>query len=95
MWVSPLSAGGFLWDFVDQGIVRTDKNGVLDTDGNHAADGIVGPYREKEGSYFTIKEVWSPIKFEAKEITPDFDGVLNIEIVIRSPILTNVLFRGN
>lgn len=79
MWVSPLSAGGFLWDFVDQGIVRTDKNGVLDTDGNHAADGIVGPYREKEGSYFTIKEVWSPIKFEAKEITPDFDGVLNIE----------------
>ncbi|MDR6561983.1 MULTISPECIES: glycoside hydrolase family 2 TIM barrel-domain containing protein [unclassified Arcicella] len=79
MWVSPLSAGGFLWDFVDQGIVRTDKNGILDTDGNHAADGIVGPYREKEGSYFTIKEVWSPIKFEAKEITPAFDGVLNIE----------------
>lgn len=79
MWVSPLSAGGFLWDFVDQGIVRTDKDGMLDTDGNHAADGIVGPYREKEGSYYTIKEVWSPIKFEAKEITPSFNGVLNIE----------------
>ncbi|PAC28852.1 glycoside hydrolase family 2 TIM barrel-domain containing protein [Flectobacillus sp. BAB-3569] len=79
MWATPLCAGGFLWDFVDQGIVRTDKNGVLDTDGNRAADGIVGPYREKEGSYFTIKEVWSPIKFEAKEITSDFDGKFTIE----------------
>ncbi|PWK27640.1 beta-galactosidase/beta-glucuronidase [Arcicella aurantiaca] len=79
MWVTPLSAGGFLWDFVDQGVVRTDKNGILDTDGNRAADGIVGPYREKEGSYFTIKEVWSPIKMEAKEITSAFDGKLNIE----------------
>ncbi len=79
MWATPLSAGGFLWDFVDQGIVRTDKNGILDTDGNKAADGIVGPYREKEGSYFTIKEVWSPIKFEAKEITEIFDGQLKLE----------------
>lgn len=79
MWVAPLSAGGFLWDFVDQGVVRTDKNGILDTDGNRAADGIVGPYREREGSYFTIKEVWSPIKMEAKEIPPEFDGKLNIE----------------
>lgn len=79
MWATPLAAGGFLWDFVDQGVVRTDKNGILDTDGNRAADGIVGPYREKEGSYFTIKEVWSPIKVEAKEITADFDGTLNLE----------------
>ena len=79
MWHNPLSAGGFLWDFADQGIVRTDKNGMVDTDGNHGADGIVGPYKQKEGSFYTIKEVWSPLHFEKKEITPDFDGVLLVE----------------
>jgi hypothetical protein len=79
MWHNPLSAGGFLWDFSDQGVVRTDRNGELDTDGDHAADGILGSYREKEGSYFTVKEVWAPIFFEHKEITPAFDGALNLE----------------
>ena len=76
---NPLSAGGFLWDFADEGVVRTDKNGMIDTDGNHGADGIVGPYHEKEGSYYAIKEIWSPVYIEAKEITDQFDGTLNVE----------------
>ena len=76
---NPLSAGGFLWDFADEGVVRTDKKGAIDTDGNHGADGIVGPYREKEGSYYTVKEVWSPLWFEPVEITSEFDGKLTIE----------------
>jgi hypothetical protein len=79
MWEDPLSAGGFLWDFADNGIRRTDKNGILDTDGNHAADGILGPYHEKEGSFYTVKEVWSPVHFEHREITPAFDGKFVIE----------------
>lgn len=79
MWHDPLSAGGFLWDFADQGVVRTDKNGELDTDKHRGADGIVGPYHEKEGSFYTIKEVWSPVYVERREITPDFDGVLRLE----------------
>jgi len=78
MLLNPLSAGGFLWDFADQGVVRTDKNGVLDTDGNRGADGIVGPYHEKEGSYYTIKEIWSPVFFEKREMSPGFDGVFNV-----------------
>lgn len=82
MWHEPLAAGGFLWDFADQGVVRTDQNhgkGPLDTDKNRGADGIVGPYREKEGSFFTIKEVWSPIKLEHREITSTFDGTFPVE----------------
>ncbi|RZK38410.1 MAG: glycoside hydrolase family 2, partial [Pedobacter sp.] len=79
MWSNPLSAGGFLWDFADQGVVRTDKNGEIDTDGNRGPDGIVGPYHEKEGSFYTIKEVWSPVFFEKREMTKAFDGVFNIE----------------
>jgi len=76
---NPLSAGMFLWDFADQGVVRTDKNGILDTDRDHGADGIVGPYREKEGSFFTIKEVWSPIFLEKKFITSAWNGEFRIE----------------
>ncbi|MEJ5963119.1 glycoside hydrolase family 2 protein [Pedobacter immunditicola] len=79
MWHNPLSAGGFLWDFADQGVVRTDKNGEVDTNGNNGADGIVGPYHEKEGSFYTIKEIWSPVFFEHKEMTTSFNGSFLLE----------------
>ncbi|HEV8273979.1 MAG TPA: glycoside hydrolase family 2 TIM barrel-domain containing protein [Chitinophagaceae bacterium] len=79
MWHDPLSAGGFLWDFADNAVVRKDLNDSLDTDKHRAADGILGPHHEKEGSYYAIKEIWSPIHFERKEITDAFDGKLNIE----------------
>lgn len=64
---NPRCAGGFLWDLMDQGVVRTDMNNIVDCMGNFGADGIVGPHMEKEGSYYTIREVWSPIQVEKKE----------------------------
>lgn len=76
---NPLAAGLFLWDFADEGVVRTDKGGILDTDKASGADGILGPYREKEGSFYTIKEIWSPVYVEKKYITPAWDGSLAIE----------------
>jgi len=79
MWRDPLSAGGFLWDFADQAVVRKDLNDSLDTDKFRAADGIVGPHHEKEGSYYAIKKIWSPVYFEKRQITPAFDGTFNIE----------------
>jgi len=79
MWDNPICAGGFLWNFSDEAILRTDLNNILDVDGNHAADGITGPAREKEGSFFTVKEIWSPVHFEKKFITPSFDGKFTIE----------------
>lgn len=75
----PLFAGGFMWDFSDNAVVRTDKNGILDSDGSNGADGILGPYREKEGSYYAVREVWSPIKFEKLFITPSFDGRFTVK----------------
>jgi beta-galactosidase/beta-glucuronidase len=79
MWHNPLSAGGFLWDYADNAVVRTDKKDSLDTDKHRAADGILGPHMEKEGSYYAIKEIWSPVHFERKEITSAFDGKFNVE----------------
>jgi hypothetical protein len=58
---SRVGGGGFIWALVDESVRRTDQNGRLDSKGNLAPDGIVGPYREKEGSFYTIKELWSPI----------------------------------
>ncbi len=79
MWNTPRSAGGFLWVFADEGVVRTDKNGEVDTYGRYAPDGIVGPHFEKEGSFFAVKEIWSPVKFEERDIAAQFDGKLNLE----------------
>lgn len=78
MWEHPLSAGGFLWVFADETVKRSDT-GMLDSDGNHAPDGILGPYHEKEGSFYAIRELWSPIHFEKRYITPAFNGIFRIQ----------------
>jgi hypothetical protein len=61
MTASKVAAGGFIWSLVDEDVKRTDKGGRIDSMGNQAPDGILGPYREKEGSFYTVKQVWSPI----------------------------------
>lgn len=75
----PLSAGGFLWVYADECVERTDQNGRLDCDGNHAPDGIVGPHHEKEGSYFAIKKIWSPVHIQQTNITGQWNKTLRVE----------------
>ncbi|HEY9197179.1 MAG TPA: glycoside hydrolase family 2 TIM barrel-domain containing protein, partial [Mucilaginibacter sp.] len=75
----PRTAGGFLWSFHDEGVARTDRNGQIDIQGNAAPDGILGPHREKEGSFYTIKEIWSPVTIENTFIPEHFDGRLTVE----------------
>ncbi|MGN8071050.1 glycoside hydrolase family 2 protein [Mucilaginibacter sp. SG564] len=75
----PHTAGGFLWSFHDEGVARTDKNGRIDIQGNAAPDGILGPHREKEGSFYAIKEIWSPVVLENTYIPQNFDGRLAVE----------------
>jgi hypothetical protein len=82
MLANPLSAGGFIWAFADEGIVRDDKGGAIDVAGNLAPDGIVGPYREKEGSFFAIRKIWSPVYLPLSEMSalpPTFDGKVTLE----------------
>jgi len=74
---SPLLAGGFLWDFADEAVLRTDKKGThYDADENHAPDGILGPHLEKEGSFYTVKEIWSPVQIEPVTINKKWNGKL-------------------
>ncbi len=73
-----LSAGGFLWVFADEGVIRHDLNDSIDTHGNRAPDGILGPYHQKEGSYYTIKEIWSPVYFSEETLPQAFDGKFHI-----------------
>ena len=75
----PRCAGGFLWVLADEGVKRVDMNGFIDNCGNYGADGIVGPHHEKEGSYFTIKQVWCPIQIRVDSLDSQFDGKLRIE----------------
>ena len=71
--------GGFLWDFMDAAMpsfaaATEDKPmagrgvpGALDCQGSKGADGILGPHGEKSGSYWAVREIWSPVKLTLKE----------------------------
>ncbi len=78
MRASGTSAGGFLWVFADEGVRRGDENNTIDVKGNLAPDGVVGPFREKEGSFYAIKEIWSPVRLP-RELPAGFDGMVRVE----------------
>lgn len=78
-WNSKKGAGGFLWALVDEGVVRTDQNNIIDVNGLNAPDGLVGPHREKEGSFNAIKEIYSPVKIFLKALPGNFNGNIPVE----------------
>lgn len=75
----PRCIGGFLWVLADEGVKRVDMDGFIDNQGNFGADGIVGPHHEKEGSYYTIKQLWSPIQIMDTSIDRQFNGKISVE----------------
>lgn len=81
MWNDPLCAGGFLWCLADEGVVRRDKNDSIDVKLDQAPDGIVGPYHEKEASFYTIREIWSPVQISGmgKSISQTWNGAFKVE----------------
>ena len=54
-------------------------DGFIDNQGNFGADGIVGPHHEKEGSYYTIRQLWSPVQIMDTSVDRQFDGKLSVE----------------
>jgi hypothetical protein len=78
-WKEKRGAGGFLWALVDEGLVRTDFNNQIDVNGLNAPDGVLGPHRQKEGSFWAIREIYSPVRMLVKELPAGFNGSLPIE----------------
>ncbi|MCR4859221.1 MAG: beta-galactosidase [Bacteroidales bacterium] len=75
---SPLFAGGFLWAYVDEALLRSDT-GKLDTYGPNAPDGIVSADRQPEGSFYTVREVWSPVQVKPFVAGASFRGDFLVE----------------
>jgi hypothetical protein len=75
---SKLLGGGFIWAFLDEG-VENPFTGKIDVAGNQAPDGIVGPYRQREASFYTIKQIWSPIQILETNLPENFDGTLTLD----------------
>ncbi|NQZ24307.1 MAG: DUF4981 domain-containing protein [Colwellia sp.] len=69
--------GGFIWDWVDQSLEYTNKNGVkfwaygkdfhptLPSDGNFLNNGLMNPNREPHPHAFEVKKVYQAIRFHA------------------------------
>ena len=62
---APNGAGLLIWAFIDEALVRDDLGGVLDAKGDAAPDGLLGPYREKEASFATLRALWCPVRINA------------------------------
>jgi len=79
-WKSQKSAGVFIWAMIDEAVMRTDLNNVLDANALNAPDGILGPHREKEGSYYALREIFSPVQLRLGTQLPlDFNGQIELE----------------
>jgi hypothetical protein len=75
---SPFGAGAFLWVFADEGVLRTDQDGRIDVFSTYAPDGILGPHHEKEGSFYTIRDLFSPVQVEPPVLDEHFAGNLTV-----------------
>lgn len=78
-WNAPRGAGGFIWNFADEGIVRTDLGGAIDVNRVNAPDGVLGPHREKEGSYYALRQIYCPVKIHLEALPENFDGSIGVE----------------
>jgi hypothetical protein len=75
----PNAAGGFLWAWMDEAIARTDQGGRLDANRDLGPDGMLGPRQEKEGSFFTVREIWCPVQIPLATLPADFSGRLPVQ----------------
>jgi autotransporter-associated beta strand protein len=79
MRTSTNGAGMFLWAFLDEGVVRDDEGGAIDVQDQNAPDGIVGPYRQPEASYYTYKSTYNPAQVTGPIPGNSFNGTLAVE----------------
>jgi len=75
----PRVAGGFVWDWVDQGLRRRERDGKVwfayggaygdsPNDGAFCINGVVGPDRTPHPSFWELKKVHEPVKVTAVDL---------------------------
>lgn len=76
----PALQGGFIWDWVDQGILQHDEQGKaywayggdfgpegIPSDGNFCINGVIFPDRTIHPGYHEVKKVYQYVKFASKK----------------------------
>lgn len=84
-----LMQGGFIWDWVDQGLLTTNEDGeeffayggdfgpdTVPSDGNFCLNGLVDPDRTPQPALEEVKKVYQYIKFYAEDLA---NGNITIE----------------
>lgn len=77
----PILQGGFIWDWVDQGLVKTSESGEeywayggdfgpkdVPSDGNFCLNGLVDPDRTPKPALYEVKKVHQSVIFEASNL---------------------------
>jgi beta-galactosidase len=77
----PMLQGGFIWDWVDQGIAQYDKNGNkywayggdfgpknVPSDNNFCNNGVISADRRPHPALYEVKKVYQNIKFRAVDL---------------------------
>ena len=83
-------AGGFIWDWVDQGLLEHDENGTpywtyggdygpagVPSSGNFNFNGVVFPDRRVQPAYWEVKRVYQYVDFVAADLTMGDITVVN------------------
>jgi len=86
----PKLQGGFIWDWVDQGFLKTDENGEkywtyggdygeegMPSDGNFCINGLVWPDRTPHPGLSEVKKVYQYIGFEPVNISQGLVKITN------------------
>ncbi len=92
----PNLQGGYIWDWIDQGIDATDEKGVhywtyggdygkdTPSDGNFLCNGIVNPNRSPQPAMAEVKYVHQDFAFEAVDVQKGIFAVKNRHYFINS-----------
>ena len=86
-------AGGYIWDWMDQGIVKKDDNGNeyyayggdfgdIINDGNFCINGVIFPDYAPKPAMYEIKKVFQPVDIQAKNIEELSFDALNRHVFI-------------
>jgi beta-galactosidase len=86
----PKLQGGFIWDWVDQGLLKTNENGEkfwayggdfgeagIPSDGNFCLNGLVWPDRTAHPGLYEVKKVYQYVGFESIDLSKGIIKIVN------------------